>query len=218
MSQRGNGASATITTTLIPSTQRYPDWHMRIHRITIGPNFKADSLISIEGGFAIAGTQRISPNLLDSKSKKSRTKPTHRAGQKAIPPTDPRTLSRVPLDWSSTSPVEGVHEDGTSALILSSAGASGIRSLDIPSTSTSSTDKFRGQIIRPDSNTNLIGQRTLIPTISSTLWSGGEREIITAVAVFAIAGRKSLSDKEVRRRWEVCPTLGGDEDIRALGL
>ncbi len=91
--------------------------------------------------------------------------------------------------------------------------------------------KVKGEVMRPDSNTNLIEQRTLIPTIAQTVFektlggpAKGKKEFVVGTAVFAISGKK-LDIEEVKRRWEDAPVIsfGGTpkldyfSDFRNLG-
>jgi hypothetical protein len=101
---------------------------------------------------------------------------------------------------------EGILEDGASALVVSNAGASGIRHIAL----RHDTATAKGFILKPDSNTNLVVSRTLIPTIQQELFKkseeGIERGLIFATAVFAVAGT-GLSGEEIRRRWFDFPQL-----------
>ena len=87
---------------------------------------------------------------------------------------------------------EGVVEEGAAALVISHAGASGIVQL------RPSSPEARGAILKPDANTNLMVQRTLIPTVGQELVfqerAGGAEEMeVLVVAVFAV-GAKGLED------------------------
>ncbi|KAH0442500.1 hypothetical protein CcaCcLH18_01542 [Colletotrichum camelliae] len=54
--------SITVITTLLPPTQRWPDWHLRVHRIKAA--IPLGRLFTAEGGFAVNGRQqRNSRNL-----------------------------------------------------------------------------------------------------------------------------------------------------------
>jgi hypothetical protein len=170
----------TITTTLIPPTKRWPDWHIRVHKAVLSLE-ATHAVSSVEGAFAIYG----------QKSKDG--------------------LPLPPLNWKSstaneTLQTEGVLLDEASALIVSSAGASGIRRIALHH----SAEMAKGVILKPDSNTNLMVSRSLIPIIQHELFRKTEekveRGIIFATAVFAIAG-SHLSAEEIRRRWFDSPRL-----------
>lgn len=177
----------SVETTLIPPSKRWPDWHIRVHRLTLSPSFSGPLHIC-EGGFAIFG-------------------------QSMAKPTEPRSLILSPLGRSCAQSVntklEGIHEDASSAIIVSSKGASGIVHLDI--NGKAYAEYTKGHILKPDSNTNLIEQRTLIPTVVQTLSeldfeAIGGGAVVWGTAIFAIAGQR-LEDREVMRRWEDKPKL-----------
>lgn len=176
-------ANLMISTTLIPPTKLWPDWHIRVHKCVLKSS-AAFAVSAVEGGFAIYG----------------------RKSRDGVP------LS--PLNWTvKSSPLadslqsEGVLEDETSALIISNAGASGVRYIPLTG---HNAGEVKGLILKPDSNTNLMVPRTLIPTIQQELFKASnenyEREVIFATAVFAVAG-KGLSSEEIRRRWFDFPKL-----------
>jgi len=164
-----------VTTTLIPPTGRWPDWHIRVHKLEI-PADIASEVTSVEGGFAIYG-------------------------QKA---EDGRPLKA--LNWNSNSMGadaylldEGVLEDVSSSLVMSSAGASGIRQIH-----TLQKARAKGLVLKPDSNTNLMVSRTLIPTIQQSLPQQRGKisfsEVIIVTAVFAVT-KSHLSASEIKKRW-----------------
>ncbi|KAH7391641.1 hypothetical protein BKA64DRAFT_756866 [Cadophora sp. MPI-SDFR-AT-0126] len=178
-------SSVDVQTTLIPPTRRWPDWHVRVHEITVRKGSEP-GLLAVEGGFAIYGRKK-------------------RDG-----------LALLPLDWqgdnsSSGISTEGVSASDSSALVVSSAGASGIQGLAF-SSSGGKVD-IKGEILKPDANTNLMVSRTLIPTlkagiVSEKLGEGFSCKLVTAV--FAVSGEK-LDAGEIRRRWEDVPRVGTRE-------
>ncbi|KFY44786.1 hypothetical protein V494_01311 [Pseudogymnoascus sp. VKM F-4513 (FW-928)] len=153
----------SVTTTLIPPTRRWPDWHSRIHRIRICHPGKLDSLHLIEGGFAISrvpenSSTRNLPLLLD----------------------DDTSLLNMKIGH------EGVYSSGTSALILSAAGASGIRG--IASHSADAPIRTQHDAMKPDSNTNLSAQKTFIPITTHEIFDfDSMSEIVLATSVFAVS-------------------------------
>lgn len=194
-----------VETTLIPPTDRWPDWHVRIHRIRICRG-QLRSLHTVEGGFA-----------------------TH--GRRAKDGWDLPSLSGLQKDME-ISTAEGIlHEDGDthhSALILSAAGASGISSptstLDPIDTSCNPT-VISAYALKPDSNTNLAQPRTLIPVVARDfardLLAGDHILAVTSIfAVSAIANgaRRASTRLSLEERWadkprislKVDPTLKGD--------
>ncbi|PMD46973.1 hypothetical protein L207DRAFT_550802 [Hyaloscypha variabilis F] len=128
-------------------------------------------------------------------------------GQKA---EDGRPLK--PLNWTPPSATadksqseEGVLEEYSSSLVVSSAGASGIHHILGPN-----TRRAKGVVLKPDSNTNLMVSRTLIPTIQQKLLENEGQahgsEIILITAVFAVT-RSHLSASEIRKRWFDVPRV-----------
>jgi hypothetical protein len=162
-----------VETTLIPATKKWPDWHVRIHRI-IGDN--EHRFIAMEGGFAILGWQK----------------------------EDERDVPLLHHQSGSILPREGKFETERDALVLSSAGASGIRNLIAPT-------RRQGVVLKPDANTNLISQRTLIPMLRSIVDNDYEHRCSTLVTgVFGIAARKygtQMEDIELTRRWDDAPVV-----------
>lgn len=176
-----------VTTTLIPPTKRWPDWHIRMHKVVLSAD-ATHSVSAVEGGFAIYG---------------------QKSG-------DGRPLT--PLNWHSpvtdeTIASEGILDKGSSSLILSSAGASGVRYILGPD-----MNGARGVVLKPDSNTNLMVSRTLIPTIQQDLFrereQNAECKIVFATAVFAV-NRSRLSAAAIRRRWFDYPQVSwnGSEPV-----
>lgn len=171
-----------VETTLIPPTSRWPDWHIRIHKISFPSRIK---LQAVEGGFAILGRGE-----------------------------DGSTLQT--MEWSSDGDEygEGIIDDGPgpSALIVSRAGASGIRSISLGAgEEKDERGGAKGVVLKPDSNTNLMCQRTLIPTIQQDIVGVGDRKtdgrgkVTIAVAVFAV--NEKLTTLEICKRWYDVPQL-----------
>ena len=168
-----------VETTLIPPTKRWPDWHIRVHRIRF-PALK-HSITTMEGGFAIFGRQKESG------------------------------LGLVELDFQhgdgkNKTQTEGRYESDGAALVVSRAGASGIRDL---ATSVES----KGVVLKPDSNTNLLEQRTLIPMLRNELGKEEimrENEYILVTGVFAVVAQHGVLDmslEDLKRRWDDKPVI-----------
>ncbi|KAI8653999.1 hypothetical protein NCS56_01355700 [Fusarium sp. Ph1] len=178
--------SVHVDTILVPPTDRWPDWHVRIHRIQASKG--AASIHTVEGGFAIYGRKTA----------------------------DGTNLSAADLaDDAVPGQFEGVVSTDDSTLIASQDGVSGI----VVETIIGSEQAIvSSSALKPDANTNLVRQRTLIPTASVSvpqrLLEGTEIFIMTSV--FAISTR---SDREwesggvsLKQRWLNRPTL----DLKAL--
>ncbi|RSM12468.1 hypothetical protein CDV31_006309 [Fusarium ambrosium] len=160
----------SVSTTIVPPTTRWPDWHIRIHRVN--GNLKSGKVFAAEGGFAING--RHQKDTLELRQLDS-----------------PDLLKGCDLGEA-----EGVLQDERSVLILSEQGASGITTNVIAGTTVSP--------FKPEPNTNLMRQRTLIPMIEHTI-DGDKIETILVTKVFAISqeanGGWINQGASLRERW-----------------
>ncbi|KAL2819745.1 hypothetical protein BJX63DRAFT_381590 [Aspergillus granulosus] len=184
-----------VETTVIPPTTPWPDWHVRIHRITAVRGI--GKLFTAEGGFAIHGRHKNS------------TLGLHR-------------ISLADLDDECDVGVsEGILEqedDNTqSILILSEQGASGIATMRLQSSYHQTTVSA----LKPEPNTNVMRQRTLIPLVEHEVDSISQSgEIILITKVFAISreanGGWKKRGKSLKDRWLNQPSIpfGG---IQPLG-
>ncbi|KFZ11832.1 hypothetical protein V501_04573 [Pseudogymnoascus sp. VKM F-4519 (FW-2642)] len=175
----------SVTTTLIPPTRRWPDWHVRIHRIRLGRPGKLDSLHLVEGGFAISrvpasSSKRNLPLLSD----------------------DDSSLLNIKTGG------EGVYSSSTSALVLSAAGASGIRGIASRSGDTPITTEH--DAMKPDSNTNLTAQRTFIPITTHEIFdfdSTSEIELVTSVFAISTPNDTHTNGRTLRERYLDIPKI-----------
>ncbi|KAK0118395.1 hypothetical protein ONS95_012684 [Cadophora gregata] len=184
-SSRASGLQ--VKTTLIPPTRRWPDWHIRVHEIVVKKSSEV-GVLTVEGGFAIYGRKR--------------------KDGLALLPLNWQTDNIPPNEISS----EGINDSVSSALVVSSAGASGIRNLAY--SSTAGKLEINGEVLKPDANTNLMVSRTLIPTLKASIMpeeAGTEFLIKLVTAVFAVGAGK-LDAGEIHRRWEDAPKVGNRED------
>ncbi|KAE9372533.1 hypothetical protein N431DRAFT_545155 [Stipitochalara longipes BDJ] len=177
----GKKSPLSIATTIIAPTKRWPDWHIRVHTITRCSPSKAAvyEFNTVEGGFAV---------------------PCRCEDGAALPIL---TSSSFANDHDNI--LNGVLDDETSSLILSPAGVSGIVQLRVPSSSAS----MEGKALKPDSNTNLMFQRSVIPTVKQRyLLEESEEKIQSVVAVFAISWKHvNLSAGEIWELWKDKPVV-----------
>jgi hypothetical protein len=105
---------------------------------------------------------------------------------------------------------EGILKTNNSVLILSTAGASGLSVNEMegpfPALSTNAS------ALKPDANTNLVHQRTLIPTIARDISRDiqAAEEFVFFTSVFAVsstANSNRRSRKSVADRWADRPRL-----------
>lgn len=184
-----------VSTLLVAPCQRWPDWHLRTHRIKNLGSSKV-TIRSLQGGFAIQGREDRLGGVLPSYTEDSYM------DQAAV----------FPRCGESTVP-EGTQETWTSALVCSSAGTSGIRTMAF-----SHLGQAKGEVLKPDSNSNLIWQRTLIPTVNSTttLLEGETSRLDSAV--FAV-GRNSgfeneYDDYSIEEKWKDIPQVAGSDMVK----
>lgn len=178
-------ADVEVETSLIAPCGRWPDWYVRIHKI----KNKGDrylEILGVQGGFSIQGRRNKRGEVL---------------------PTGFTTTEDA--DGTSLNFHEGVLESQDGVLVCSDAGASGILQL---SSSGSTIDAIEAKVLKPDANTNLMWQRTLIPTIDLQLskFSGGA-EATVVTAVFATARRQDLETVydtvDVQSNWKDVPVV-----------
>ncbi|PVH97595.1 hypothetical protein DM02DRAFT_684607 [Periconia macrospinosa] len=194
-------AEVEVETSLIAPCARWPDWYVRRHRI-INKGDRAVEIQGVQGGFSIQGRESKRGEVLPSGS----------------------TIQEFTGDGNSSFP-EGIIESQTRVLICSDAGASGIRHL----ASGPTTGTAEAKVLKPDANTNLMWQRTLIPTVNFQLkdFSHGS-EANFATAVFALARRQGLEtlydSVDIGARWEDAPVVsrtetgGNDEDYISISF
>ncbi|KAH6658418.1 hypothetical protein BKA67DRAFT_213840 [Truncatella angustata] len=165
-----------VQTTLIPPTDRWPDWHIRVHRIRVKSHI--NTLHAVEGGFAVSGRH-------------------------ARDGTSLQILGHAVDDMT-----EGIIQDSTSVLIMSPSGLSGIVSRP-HRRENSGQDSYA---LKPDANTNLAYQRTLIPitTLDIAVGLDAGHEVILVTKVFAITkyanGERKLPGDAIAR-WLDKPKL-----------
>lgn len=172
--------AVSVDTTLIPPTDGWPDWHIRVHRIRTHRHLQ--TLHTAEGGFSILGRRKSDGRNLP-------------------------TLKEIPDDLKLG--VEGMVESGNSTLILSAAGVSGV-------VADSTSRGIAVSALKPDSNTNLACQRTLIPVAEHATVGGIEAgtEIVLIGFYFAISTAANAGWKEegktLKSRWLDRPTVSFD--------
>ncbi|KAK0385388.1 hypothetical protein NLU13_7864 [Sarocladium strictum] len=187
--------AVSVTTTLIPPTDLWPDWHIRVHRIRVHETL--GTLHTVEGGFALSGRR-----LHDGSS---------------LP-----VVTEIPPD--ATLGYEGVIETPDSALILSSAGASGIVSYRSGGLANN-WPQPELSAMKPDANTNLACQRTLLPVVENSFVGGLDEgtEIVLVGCYFAMSTGSAASggwkedEKSLAQRWMDRP-LVNLEDMDSIAL
>lgn len=193
-----------IETILIPPLERWPGWHVRVHTLTWKAGY-ADSVFQlVDAGFAIS-----------SKGVKGGVLP-------ALTP-DLGELSTIEDEKADSVAQEGIWEGDSACLVLSGAGASGVADLSASSKRPSIDPIYgghacRSQLLKPDSNTNLVAQRTLIPTLHHHFHQvqGNSSEAWLITGVFAVASSSGLDRASIRKLWQDKPRLDVEQYMNIL--
>jgi hypothetical protein len=176
----------TVTTTLIPPSDRWPDWHIRVHRISILSD-QVRQLELVEGSFAIHGTRK--------------------SDKRMISVTDAKTVSHV----TNLGEAEGILNSQESSVVFSTAGASGI-SAELLSSNAPIQVSTVASAIKAEANTNLQASRTLIPVVEHTVTNLSKGlDVVLVTKVFAVSneanGGRTLSGKALLERWQNQPVV-----------
>ncbi|KAK2808452.1 hypothetical protein FQN50_004660 [Emmonsiellopsis sp. PD_5] len=195
-----------VETTLIPPTNRWPDWHVRVHVVR---SKSPTDITTVEGGFAISGRRRDGSALPQLHLN---------------PDADPTREHELANEGT----IESGKSTNASALILSPAGVSGV--VDLSHAAAVPVEMrpmvSAGRVLKPDSNTNLMCQRTLIPTVRHA-WGGGPggvRVRVIVVGVFCRDGElgrrrgRGRGLKEVGEAWKDRPVVRVDGEGGVVGL
>ncbi|TLS23356.1 uncharacterized protein PpBr36_06743 [Pyricularia pennisetigena] len=178
-----------VRTTLVPPTGRWPDWHVRVHEV-----FVDDAGLLRDGLRTVEGGFAIG---------------NRRANDgKHVP-----DLEKLGRD-AELGTAEGILRVQDGVLVLAGAGASGIRTETLLS-----GNRTRCYPLKPDSNTNLACQRTMIPVVDHDIdvevEASASRESVAVLVtkVFAISskanGGRKLTGKSLNERWEDVPEWSG---------
>jgi hypothetical protein len=189
-------ADIEVTTTVIPPSKRWPDWHIRSHQIR-NKGSSAIQIESVQGGFAINGRGASLGEAL---------------------PTN-ETLESLVVE-RTRSFAEGTLETHDGALICSTAGASGIRAIDVRRPQglgpRNVIENRQGEILKPDANTNLMWQRTLIPTIKTGFTAQNSDFLVSAVFALARTSDREERYVDIGKLWDDVPvisaTAGGEDN------
>ncbi|KFZ13150.1 hypothetical protein V501_03855 [Pseudogymnoascus sp. VKM F-4519 (FW-2642)] len=193
-----------IETILIPPLERWPGWHVRVHVLTWKAQY-SDSLFQlVDAGFAIS-----------SKGVKGGVLPTLTS--------ELRDLSSSEDEKAEDIAQEGIWEGDYDFLVLSDAGASGIADLSAGSRKRRPIDpvfggrECRSNLLRPDSNTNLVAQRSRIPSLHHHFQvQGNSSEAWLITGVFAVSSSSGLDNASIRELWRDKPRLDVEEYTNIL--
>ncbi|CAK7207667.1 hypothetical protein SEUCBS139899_010478 [Sporothrix eucalyptigena] len=192
-----------VDTTLVPPTDAWPDWHVRVHRIRI--NKAIPMLHAVEGGFTGPGRRRTD------------------GGNVSVGAEKPSKL----VLGETEQVVLGGGDAAASVVILSYRGALGL-AIDAPvlrkaednGASSTPTVSARCAPLKPDSNTSLAYQRSLMPVtyLDVTDSTAGEiaagTELVLVTKVFAIASASAKTD--ITERWNNKPVVAFGKAVDEL--
>lgn len=182
-----------VCTALIAPSRRWPDWHIRVHKIFLGPGNTPPHIEGVEGSFAIYGQKR--------------------SDGRPIRPSSSSEWSRMK---GSGTPLEAICTDQEGCLVCSVEGASGIRKLDLMASGLQSRMllcESQGFLMKPDANTNLMHSRTLIPAMKSAVPSGACKEMKTSLLVTGVFAMARQGSNTVEK-WNDPPALHLGEDAQ----
>ncbi|KAH8201652.1 hypothetical protein TruAng_004173 [Truncatella angustata] len=195
-----------VETHLIPPIKRWPGWHLRVHTIRhvhhIANSFDIEQLVFVDSGFAISAQMTDGQSIFD----------------------------KAPIkDFSARGCLQGCWQNDGSSLIISEAGASGVMDLtkdflDIQGNARKPAIKCRSKVLRPNANTNLVAQRTLIPSTYHTICAckpndhqEGEGLFTIVTGVFAVEVKKTKAS-DMWELWQRPPMGQFDVVSRSLKL
>ncbi|KAF2007163.1 hypothetical protein P154DRAFT_479812 [Amniculicola lignicola CBS 123094] len=178
----------TVHTLLIAPCAEWPDWYVRAHKITNTSLADVRHVSIVQGGWAIQNRTEHRGEILPSFSEE--------AG-----------LFTLQDGYFP----EGMLQSANGAIVCSSAGVSGIKSVQYQSNQLFHIPlEVTPELLKPDANTNLISQRTSIPTLvsSSKALLGGKTCVAFAAGVFGLR-RDGLGGERyhVEERWKNGPLI-----------
>jgi hypothetical protein len=155
-----------IKTILVPPTEETPNWHLRAHLIEAGRD-----VMTADGGFAIRNVNSENGRYLDlyDPSKHEGTSP------KIIGNYDLNT----PAGWAKG-------QDGAFA-VSREAGAVGVKALETSS-------GRQANLVNADPNSNLVENRTTIPTLQHSVKKGETVRYVTGVYAKPTGPREQYLD------------------------
>jgi len=164
-----------IKTILVPSEEATPNWHLRIHRIEAGRE-----VMTADGSFAICNVNSKDGRYLDP----------YDAG--SCEGTSPKIIGNydlnTPAGWAK----------GREGAFAVSKGAVGIKALE---------DKVdrSAMLVNADPNSNLVENRTTIPTLQHTIKKG--ESVWYVSGIYAKPSGEGVARDTYLDGWEVPPAI-----------
>ncbi len=174
----------SVRTTLVPpDPAASPNWHLRVHQITVAPaKGDARAIMTADGAFAVHNENARDGRYLDLYDAA--------AGEGTHPKIIGNYDTLTPAGWARG-------REGAFA-VCRDAGAVGIRALE------RGIDR-EANLVNADPNSNLVHSRTVIPTLQHTLHSGQTAWYVTAV--YAKPAGRGVAAESFLDGWEAPPAL-----------
>jgi hypothetical protein len=182
-------SDVTIRTTLVPSTEATPNWHIRAHRIE---NAGSCVLKTADGAFAIRNARMSDGRQLDPYD------PVKCEG------TQPRIIGNydlaTPAGWAS----------GAAGAFAVSDGAVGIRALEPQDEQAAERAQGEGvgraaMLVNADPNSNLAESRTVIPTLQGAIRAG--ETVWYVSAIYAKPSGDGVAKESYLDGWNALPHI-----------
>ncbi|RYP49402.1 hypothetical protein DL768_004908 [Monosporascus sp. mg162] len=142
----------TVRTTLVPPEESTPNWHLRVHKIEAGRE-----VMTADGAFAIKNERSVDGRYLDLYD----------------PAKCEGTFPKIIGNYDLMTP-EGWAKGSQGAFAVSTAGAVGIRALEVKV-------ERSANLVNADPNSNLVESRTVIPTLQHTIRAGEAAWYVSAI-------------------------------------
>lgn len=166
-----------VTTTLVPSTPKTPNWHLRVHCIQT-----ERQLMTADGSFAICNVNSVNGRYLESYD------------QEQCEGTMPKIIGNYdtnsPAGWATG-------KDGSFA-VHATKGAVGIKALE-------PMGSRRAMLVNADPNSNLVDSRTTIPTLQGSIEKGQAAWYVSAI--YAKPGQDGVSKMTYLDGWQTPPNI-----------
>ncbi|RYP12645.1 hypothetical protein DL767_011180 [Monosporascus sp. MG133] len=168
----------TVRTTLVPPEESTPNWHLRVHQIEAGRE-----VMTADGAFAIKNERSVDGRYLDLYD----------------PAKCEGTFPKIIGNYDLMTP-EGWAKGSQGAFAVSTAGAVGIRALEVEV-------ERSANLVNADPNSNLVESRTVIPTLQHTIRA---REAAWYVsAIYAKPSGDGVPREKYLDGWDKPPEIPG---------
>ncbi|RYP79826.1 hypothetical protein DL769_002771 [Monosporascus sp. CRB-8-3] len=168
----------TVRTTLVPPEESTPNWHLRVHKIEAGRE-----VMTADGAFAIKNERSVDGRYLDLYD----------------PAKCEGTFPKIIGNYDLMTP-EGWAKGSQGAFAVSTAGAVGIRALEVEV-------ERSANLVNADPNSNLVESRTVIPTLQHTIKARQAAWYVSAI--YAKPSGDGVPPKTYLDGWDKLPEIPG---------